>query len=67
MNKEEIDHIKQLLTENPRIFSLPGEKLQATYIITDEIKLKADIPIRGKGYRQPPIIKEQFQLEIEDL
>ena len=67
LNEDEINHIKQLIEENPRIFSLPGEKLQATHLVTHEIKLKSDIPVRGKGYRQPPIIKEQFQLEIDDL
>ena len=58
LNEEEINHIKQLIKENPRIFSLPGEKLQATHLITHEIKLTSDIPVRAKGFRQPPIIKE---------
>ena len=66
-NEEEINHIKQLIEENSRIFSLPGEKLQATHLITHEFKLKSDIPVCAKGFRPPPIIKERFQLEIDDL
>ena len=67
LNDEEIQHIKELIRENPYLFNLPGEKLKATHLVTHKIELTSDIPIKSKRFRNPPIVKQETQNLIDDL
>ncbi|KAL7296988.1 hypothetical protein TKK_0009423 [Trichogramma kaykai] len=44
LNDEEIQHIKDLISESPYTFELPGEPLKPTNVITHKIETTSDIP-----------------------
>ncbi|KAL7289199.1 hypothetical protein TKK_0017140 [Trichogramma kaykai] len=43
LNDEEIQHIKDLISESPYTFGLPGEPLKTTNVITHKIETTSDI------------------------
>uniref|UniRef100_A0ABD2WZL2 Uncharacterized protein n=1 Tax=Trichogramma kaykai TaxID=54128 RepID=A0ABD2WZL2_9HYME len=55
LNDEEIQHIKDLISESPYTFELPGEPLKPTNVITHKIETTSDIPA-------PPVL---FAVECE--
>ena len=66
-NREEVEHVRELITDFAGAFGLDGEPLPASNLLMHEIKLTTDKPLRAKRFRYPPKISEQIQIEVEKL
>ena len=55
-----------MILENPNIFNLLGEKLEATHLVTHKIELSSPIPIKTKRFRNPPIVKQETLNLLDD-
>ena len=64
LDNEEIEHIKGLINERPHIFGVPGEGLKATHLVTHNIETTTNVPVRVKGHRHPPAVREEMQRQI---
>ena len=64
---KKIQHIKDLIFENPYIYALEGEPLLATTLITRTIPTTSDNPIRVCPYRYPLALEPYLEREIQKL
>lgn len=67
LNKEETEHVHNLINEHDDLFHLPTNTLQYTNTISHTLPTTDDLPVHTKQYRFPPIHKEEINKQIQDL
>ena len=67
LNKEEGQHVDDIIQAHNDLFRLPGDKLEHTNIISHKIATTDEIPIHTKQYRFPPIHKDEINKQIKEL
>ena len=64
LNKEETQHIGNLIEKYADRFHIPGEPLGATTVSQHNIPTTDDQPIFSKQYRFPPVHKEEISRQV---
>ncbi|XP_043473885.1 uncharacterized protein LOC122506001 [Leptopilina heterotoma] len=67
LNKDEEEHVTQIIKEFPDSFHLPGEQLTPTNMVQHKIITKDEIPIHVKQYRFSPTQKEEIDKVIDRM
>lgn len=67
LNEEEKTSILACVSEFPCQFHLPGDKLNATTVLTHKIITTDPSPINTKQYRYPQIHKNEIQNQVDEL
>ena len=67
LNKEEKQHVENLIEKYADRFHIPGEPLGATTVVQHNIPTTDDQPIFSKQYRFPPIHKEEISRQVNEL
>ena len=67
LNKEEKQHVENLIEKYADRFHIPGEPLGATTVLQHNIPTTDDQPIFSKQYRFPPIHKEEISRQVNEL
>ncbi|XP_043474358.1 uncharacterized protein LOC122506310 [Leptopilina heterotoma] len=67
LNKDEKEHVTQIIKEFPDSFHLPGEQLTPTNMVQHKIITKDEIPIHVKQYRFSPTQKEEIDKVIDRM
>ena len=66
-NKEEKQHVENLIKNCAHRFHIPGEPLGATTVLQHNIPTTDDQPIFSKQYRSPPVHKEEIPRQVNEL
>ena len=64
LNKEEKQHVENLIKKYAHRFHIPGEPLGATTGLQNNIPITDDQPIFSKQYRFPPVHKEEISRQV---
>ena len=67
LNKEEKQHVENLIKKYADQFHIPGEPSGATTVLQHNIPTTDDQPIFSKQYRFPPIHKEEISRQVNEL
>lgn len=67
LNKEESEHVADIINRYSDLFRLPDDKLEFTSVLTHKIITTDNNPIQTKQYRFPPIHKEEIDKQLKDL
>ena len=67
LNKEEKQHVENLIEKYADRFHIPGEPLGATTVLQHNIPTSDDQPIFSKQYRFRPIHKEEISRQVNEL
>ena len=67
LNKEEKQHVENLIKKYANRFHIPGEPLGATTVLQHNIPRTDDQRIFSKQYRFPPVHKEEISRQVNEL
>lgn len=67
LNKEEIEHVTNLLSKHSNLFQVPTEELSCTNAITHRINTTDNQPIHVRQYRFPPVHRAEINRQIESM
>ena len=66
-NKEENQHVENLIEKYADRFHIPEEPLGATNVLQHNIPTTVDQPIFSKQYRFPPVHEEEISRQVNEL
>ena len=67
LNKEEREHVADLINSNYDLFHFPGDALGKTNAVTHKIPTIDYIRVHTKQYRYPPIHREEINKQMKEL
>jgi len=67
LNREEAEHVTELINKYSDLFQLPDEELSCTNAIEHKINTTDERPINTKQYRFPPVHKDEIDKQVNDL
>jgi len=67
LNREEAEHVTELINKYSDLFQLQDEELSCTNAIEHKITTTDERPINTKQYRFPPVHKDEINKQVNDL
>lgn len=68
LNREELEHVENLVAEYQDNFHLEGEKLGHTNIVSHIVETTDDVPVKCKAqYRFAPVQREEIKKQVSQL
>ena len=67
LNQNQYENVEKLIKNNTDRFQIPGEPLEATYVLQHSIPTVDDPPIFSRQYRFPSVHKKEITRQVDEL